>query len=469
LNHGNQILLATGNSSLSESFEAFFKDGHYKLNLVPTGKEAQLFLYKNPTHACILDVEVKNFTAFEVIKYIKLNFPAMPLFLLLTSDKVMREHGLDQEKLLSMGATQVFPAGTEPKTVLDVISGQSGFNSWKNQELSTSQASGEQEVQASDEEFTAIRIDNFFSGSTTIFDTYVRLSSGHYTKILHKGELFDRERIQKYVTKGVQSLYFNNSERAAYVNFMNSFVAKIIEKEKVPLEKKVSIFQSLTEKFVEEIYTTGIKPQLLDEGKKICDGMYNLIQHHKDLSTLLKSFEEAEVSGLSHVFLTSLFAVVASKNLTWVTKTSLDKIVMGCFLHDIGKLKLPKELQDKKPDKMGPQEFGTYQQHPRLGMLLVANYPAVNEQVKQIVYQHHEYVNGEGFPSGLSGMQIFPLAKVASFANDFANFIQEQKVSPLEGLRMFLPNREMTVRYDPVVMKAFVQGFSNRPVSGVNK
>jgi HD-GYP domain-containing protein (c-di-GMP phosphodiesterase class II) len=353
--------------------------------------------------------------------------------------------------------------------VLDVISGQSGFNSWKNQELSTSQASGEQEVQASDEEFTAIRIDNFFSGSTTIFDTYVRLSPGHYTKILHKGELFDRERIQKYVTKGVQSLYFNNSERAAYVNFMNSFVAKIIEKDKVPLEKKVSIFQSLTEKYVEEIYTTGIKPQLLDEGKKICDGMYNLIQHHKDLSTLLKNFEEAEVTGLSHIFLTSLFAVVASKNLTWVTKTSLDKIVMGCFLHDIGKLKLPKELQDKKPDKMGPQEFGTYQQHPKLGMLLVANYPAVNEQVKQIIYQHHEYVNGEGFPSGLSGMQIFPLAKVASFANDFANFIQEQKVSPLEGLRMFLPNREMTVRYDPVVMKAFVQGFSNRPVSGGNK
>jgi HD-GYP domain-containing protein (c-di-GMP phosphodiesterase class II) len=393
----------------------------------------------------------------------------MPLFLIITSQEILGRHGLDQEKILSMGVTRVFPLGTEPKIILDSVCALGGFGNWKNQELATSQISGEQAIQASDEEFTAIRIDNFFSGSTTIFDAYVRLSAGHYTKILYKGELFDRERIQKYAAKGVQSLYFNNSERAAYVNFMNGFVAKIIEKEKVPLEKKVSIFQSLTEKYIEELYVSGIKTQLLEEGKKICDGMYSLIQHHKDLSTLLKSFEETEANGLSHVFLTSLFAVVASKNLTWVTKTSLDKIVMGCFLHDIGKIKLPKELQDKKPDRMGPQEFAAYQQHPRLGMLLVANYPAVNEQVKQIVYQHHEYVNGEGFPSGLSGMQIFPLAKVASFANDFANFIQEQKVSPLEGLRMFLPNKEMTIRYDPVVMKAFVQGFSNRPVGGAKK
>jgi len=469
LNHGSQVLFATDNSVLSESFESIFQDKHFKLNLVSTGKEAQLYLYKNPVHACILDVKIKNFSAFEVIKYVKMNFPAMPLFLLLTSDDVIKQHGLDEDKLLAMGVTKVFPVGSDAKSVLTILEGGDKFNHWKSGQITSSLVTEEQEVQASDDDFTAIRIDNFFSGSTTIFDTYVKLSSGHYTKILHKNELFDRDRIQKYVAKGVQSLYFNNSERAAYVNFMNGFVSKLIEKEKVPLEKKVSLFQSLTEKYIEELYVEGIKPQLLDEGKKICDGMYSLIQHYKDLSSLLKNFEEAETSGLSHVFLTSLFAVVASKNLTWVTKTSLDKIVMGCFLHDIGKLKLPTELQSKRPDKMGPQEFGTYQQHPRLGMLQIANYPAVNEQVKQIVYQHHEYINGEGFPSGLSGMQIFPLAKVVSFANDFAEFIVENKVSPLQGLKMFLPNKAVTVRYDPVVMKSFVQGFSSKSVSGVNK
>jgi HD-GYP domain-containing protein (c-di-GMP phosphodiesterase class II) len=109
--------------------------------------------------------------------------------------------------------------------------------------------------------------------------------------------------------------------------------------------------------------------------------------------------------------------------------------------------------------KMSEAQLELYREHPKKGVELLDKYPSISEAVKQIVFQHHELITGEGFPNKLSGIKIYPLAKVVSFVNYYANHMMENKLSPLNALKELLADRRTLLFYDTAVVKALIQGF----------
>jgi HD-GYP domain-containing protein (c-di-GMP phosphodiesterase class II) len=79
--------------------------------------------------------------------------------------------------------------------------------------------------------------------------------------------------------------------------------------------------------------------------------------------------------------------------------------------------------------------------------------------VCSIVYQHHEYNDGSGFPSGLTGNKIFPLAKIVALADGLTDFLKENNLSALEGLKEFLSDRQTLMRYEPELVRNLIKGF----------
>jgi HD-GYP domain-containing protein (c-di-GMP phosphodiesterase class II) len=86
--------------------------------------------------------------------------------------------------------------------------------------------------------------------------------------------------------------------------------------------------------------------------------------------------------------------------------------------------------------------------------------PVINEQVRQIIYQHHEHVTGTGYPNGLTGLKIYPLAKIVCFAEAFAETMAETKLSPRDTIKLLLQQRHVILQYDATVVRALVKGFS---------
>ena len=85
------------------------------------------------------------------------------------------------------------------------------------------------------------------------------------------------------------------------------------------------------------------------------------------------------------------------------------------LLHDIGKIAIPADILNK-PGKLNPIELGLIRQHPRSGYEILKDID-FGTPVAETVIQHHERLDGSGYPSGLSGEEIFLEAKIIAVAD----------------------------------------------------
>jgi putative nucleotidyltransferase with HDIG domain len=88
----------------------------------------------------------------------------------------------------------------------------------------------------------------------------------------------------------------------------------------------------------------------------------------------------------------------------------------GAYLHDVGKAKLPEGLL-QKPGKLTPEEWVIMKQHPSMGRELLEH--SFLQEVGTVVEQHHERLDGSGYPKGLKGLEISLEAYIIAVADTF--------------------------------------------------
>lgn len=98
-----------------------------------------------------------------------------------------------------------------------------------------------------------------------------------------------------------------------------------------------------------------------------------------------------------------------------LTKAQLKDLYEGALLHDIGKLAIKDFILDK-PGKLEEEEYHQIKKHAEVGADLLAKL-GLREIVVESVRQHHERVDGNGYPNGLTGDQILIQAKIISITD----------------------------------------------------
>lgn len=127
------------------------------------------------------------------------------------------------------------------------------------------------------------------------------------------------------------------------------------------------------------------------------------------------------------------------------------------ILHDIGKLKIPEEII-KKPAKLTDEEFRIIKTHPSEGYKILLSAP-IDEHIKKACLQHHEKLDGSGYPFGLSGDQIDFFAKLVCIADVYeamtAVRVYRGSMSPFQVIDAF--EREGLQKYDTKMIMTFLE------------
>jgi PAS domain S-box-containing protein/putative nucleotidyltransferase with HDIG domain len=135
--------------------------------------------------------------------------------------------------------------------------------------------------------------------------------------------------------------------------------------------------------------------------------------------------------------------------------------VMG-YLHDIGKIAVPAEILSR-PGNINEYEFNLIKQHPQSGfdILRQISFPW---PVAQAVFQHHERLDGSGYPQGLSGDKIILEARVLAVADVVEAMSSHRPYRPALGVKLALEEiaRNKEVLYDPEVVEACIRLFEDR-------
>lgn len=457
---GLKILLADPSSEWLVPSKEILKQSFFEVEVVNNGKDAQIAVAKGKLFAVVMNAEIQNFTVGQVLKFIKSNQAVQKILITVSSMDKLKELELTEEDLIKMGATEVITYRPNPSQLKKLIEGHQGIQNFMTNMEKRSGQSDEVEISGDESKFTAIPIDDFFSAKNVLFDVYIKLGSSKFLKILHTGDTFTRERLDKYKSsKGITHLYISTDDRQKFINWNNVVASMTVGNDKVSAEKKVSHMKSLTDKFVEEIYTEGLKPQMVEQGKLLSQNTMQMIEKEKNLYKVLRTLQDMDPNAYSHSYMVSLFSSMVVKQFEWQSMATIESITLASMLHDIGKVKLPKELLTKTYFEMTPEEIVLWKEHPKYSAEYLENNRQINQSVKQIVIQHHEMIDGSGFPFGLRDSNMLTLSKIVSFVNDFINIITYEKITPVEGLRKVLSDSTLSIKYNPFVLENFSKVF----------
>jgi len=145
-----------------------------------------------------------------------------------------------------------------------------------------------------------------------------------------------------------------------------------------------------------------------------------------------------------------------------LSSDKIDGIRMAASIHDIGKTCVPGEILSK-PGQLRESEFSLIKNHPEVGydILKEVEFPC---QVARVVLQHHERLDGSGYPAGLSGEGILLEARILGVADVVEAMASHRPYRPALGIGEAL--REISqnagILYDPEVVNTCLKLFTEK-------
>jgi putative nucleotidyltransferase with HDIG domain len=140
-----------------------------------------------------------------------------------------------------------------------------------------------------------------------------------------------------------------------------------------------------------------------------------------------------------------------------ITGAELQELIMAGLLHDIGNAQIDAKIINK-PGPLTPEEMKVIRTHTVLGYQMVKDRKSISANIAQGILQHHERVDGTGYPLQLPKDRIHRFAKIIAVADTYdamtSDRVYKAKVSPFKVVETML--EEMYNKLDPEICTVFL-------------
>lgn len=199
--------------------------------------------------------------------------------------------------------------------------------------------------------------------------------------------------------------------------------------------------------------------ELLKKDNRITGSNMNTIK------VFANSIEAKDMYTKSHCDRVTKVSLLIGKTMG-LSREELTNLEYASLLHDIGKIGIPDVILNKK-GKLTKEEYEIIKKHPEIGYEII-NKVGFLKRSAQILLQHHERIDGNGYPKGLKGRDIEKLAKIIAVADSFDAMTSERtyknKVLSKKMAIKELKNNSGT-QFDELVVDIIVQLVVDKKIS----
>lgn len=168
--------------------------------------------------------------------------------------------------------------------------------------------------------------------------------------------------------------------------------------------------------------------QAVDEAQQLIGNIADTIIHADALVLhLISQAGKEQESIYYHVLNVSVLSMMLAKNLG-LSEDKIKLVGIGALFHDIGKLKIPTQIL-RKTEPLTVPEANLLKMHTKYGVELLKLTQAFPEVAWPIIEQHHEWLDGTGYPLGLKEDKINELARIVACVNEFDNLCHPIDIS----------------------------------------
>lgn len=273
------------------------------------------------------------------------------------------------------------------------------------------------------------------------------------TKEVSEGNFNIRTEVHSNDEFKILSRAFNNMAESiqTLLDERYRYEKKLEEKNKEILGQKeeiTALYEETTALYEETTAMNEELEELLKENKK------NYFETVRALANAVETKDFYTGGHCERVMHYSL-AIAESLELDDYDKNHLRQ---GSILHDIGKIGIPEHILNKE-GKFTEKDYDIMKKHPQMGYEILSNLDFL-EKSRKIVLEHHERIDGCGYPEGLKGEEIDLLSKIVCIADayDAMTSVRPYRTVPLtkeEAIQEMLRNKD--IQFDSQIVDVFIK------------
>ena len=249
------------------------------------------------------------------------------------------------------------------------------------------------------------------------YPIYYKKDDGIYTKLIQKDTMFNTD-IQKQIENlNIIDVFVKYEDHDKYEKDTQNYLKKIVNDKNVPTSLKSEILHEMAADVINDLLDGELSAKKIDQASDIVSDTVGLILSDKTTIKAMLKVTSHDYYTYTHSVNVSTYALGFGEYLN-LSEENLKVIGMAGVMHDVGKRKIPSEIINKN-GKLTNEEFDLMKSHPTFGVEILKELGETNQLLLDIVEQHHEKIDGSGYPKGLKKDDIHIIAQIMSIADIF--------------------------------------------------
>jgi len=262
----------------------------------------------------------------------------------------------------------------------------------------------------------------------------------------------DRERL---LANGVQSIFIRVADRRQYRRELEQRLQGFVADPSVSLDQASSVAYEAAVGLVEEVLAEFDLQAHKERLENVSRSVVALVLREQGAFSHLYAASKHDFCTATHMVNVATWMVPLASFMGCQDIERLSAICKAGLVHDIGKVHIPDTLLNKK-EELSEDEWALIRRHPADGRRDLQEAGETDELVLEVTSQHHERLDGSGYPLGLKGDQINAVSSLCSVIDSFDAMtgVRPYMQNPLSVSRALnlLSQGATEQRYDPQIV-----------------
>lgn len=216
-------------------------------------------------------------------------------------------------------------------------------------------------------------------------------------------------------------------------------------------------------KIIEDIMENRVIVEKIEDYEPLNSVVDQLITQ-KEIFSNLETIKDYDEYTFVHCVNVCIMSVIMGWALDY-SKEELMELGVGALLHDVGKVKVRKDVLNK-PGKLSDEERLEMERHTSYTFEILKLRDDISQYAALIAYQHHERFDGQGYPQGLKGSYIHLYSRIVAIADVYDALVTDRIYRPrlhsYEAAEII--QASSGTHFDPALVKVFIDNIVIYPV-----
>lgn len=278
------------------------------------------------------------------------------------------------------------------------------------------------------------------------------------------GDNVREETLKKIYENNITELYIRKLNKKNYFLYLEEVLETIIHDPDISTSVKAKTTYDTIMNLAYDLFKTpNIELEFIQRYKHTIYDITEFILNENDALKSLINLTTFDYTICNHSVNVGIFSSGLAKELFENDHNhEFEDIAAGFFLHDIGKTTISQDILNKKSTLL-KADWTIIKKHPVEGVKILEKFNEQTEVINDIILQHHERLDGKGYPKGLKGNQINLFSKICSIADTFDGLTSYRPYRKEKStfIALKIMKNEMFKYFEPEFFAKFVKLLSN--------